>query len=473
MKLNLKQKILGLCIILSGCLAFVGIAGYFSMQKVAESYDHVANINLKKIEAFGNMRGASKDLVRNTIRLGLPGIDSAEREKISTAFEKSRKLYQKWDDIQKSVLVVDGEHELSEAIEKHWNNLNQQSNKAIEVAEKAPQDLIKFLNKDYREAYHVFFKAIDEQVEFQHAQAEIWVETAAKHRKIGSNVSLGLVAFGVLTSMILGYFFTRSMVKTIANLSKDLSDGAQSVLSAANVMAQTASELATSTSMQSQSLETSVASIEEMTSMVTLNSQNGKQAAVLAEQTSAEAIKGENEVKVLIEAIHSISDDSKKIAEITNVIDDIAFQTNLLALNAAVEAARAGEQGKGFAVVAEAVRSLAQRSSVAAKDIAELINKSVDKINHSREQANHSSVVLSEIVNSAKKMSDLNSEISVASSEQSTSITQMAKVMNQMGELTQKNVSYSNETAESAEELTEQSKKLEATVDKLEKFVFG
>lgn len=393
MKFNLKQKILGLCLILSGCLAFVGVAGYFSMQNVADSYDHVAHVNLKKIEAFANMRGASKDLVRNTIRLGLPGIDAAEREKISAAFDKSRKLYQKWDDLQKEIPMVEGESALSEAIVKNWEILNTQSNKAIEIAEKSPQDLIKFLNKDYREAYHVFFKNIDEQAEFQHAQSEIWVETATKHRRIGSNVSLGLVAFGVLTSMVLGYFFTRSMVKTIASLSKDLSDGAQSVLSAANVMAQTASELATSTSMQSQSLETSVASIEEMTSMVNLNSQNGKQAASLAEQTSSVAIKGEHEVKVLIDAIHSISDDSKKIAEITNVIDDIAFQTNLLALNAAVEAARAGEQGKGFAVVAEAVRSLAQRSSVAAKDIAELINKSVDKINHSREQASQSSIV--------------------------------------------------------------------------------
>src|SRR5690606_19337280 len=130
------------------------------------------------------------------------------------------------------------------------------------------------------------------------------------------------------------------------------------------------------------------------------------------------ATRGEVEMKALVDSMTEISKDSKKISDIITVIDDIAFQTNLLALNAAVEAARAGEQGKGFAVVAEAVRALSQRSSAAAKDINDLIRSSVDRIEKGSEQAQKSGTVLSEILNSVQKVSQLNQEIAAASAEQ-------------------------------------------------------
>jgi methyl-accepting chemotaxis protein len=245
------------------------------------------------------------------------------------------------------------------------------------------------------------------------------------------------------------------------------------VAQASTQIAESSQSLSGAATEQASSLEETVATMEELTSMVRMNTENGKQAAALAVSTRDIAVKGEAEIKTLINSIHSISEDSKKIEEITTVIDDIAFQTNLLALNAAVEAARAGEQGKGFAVVADAVRSLAQRSSVAAKDIAELIKNSVAKIDVGSQQANQGGVVFAEIVDSVKKVADLNNEIATASEEQSNGIAQIGKAMNQMDQTTQQNAAAAEQTAAAAEELSAQSENLRNNVAILEQVVYG
>lgn len=198
-------------------------------------------------------------------------------------------------------------------------------------------------------------------------------------------------------------------------------------------------KLSSAVTSSAASLEETVASVEELSSMVQLNTDNAKQAATLSYTSRDSAEKGESEIKTLIESIGAISESSHKIEEIITVIDDIAFQTNLLALNAAVEAARAGEQGRGFAVVAEAVRSLAQRSASAAKDITGLIKESVHLVERSKEIADQSGNVLISIVTSAKKVSDLNDEISSASTEQANGIIQISSAMNQIDHASQAN----------------------------------
>jgi methyl-accepting chemotaxis protein len=197
------------------------------------------------------------------------------------------------------------------------------------------------------------------------------------------------------------------------------------------------------------------------------NAQNAVQASKLSDGTNEIASRGEQDIRVLVQSMADLSKQSKQIADIITVIEDIAFQTNILALNAAVEAARAGEQGKGFSVVADAVRTLAQKSAGASKDIAVLIKQSVEKIEQSSRQASLSGQVLSDLLQSANKVAQINTAIAAANEEQANGVTQISKAMNQLDQVTQVNAATSEEAAASAEELSAQAKMLDRVVGEL------
>ena len=237
-----------------------------------------------------------------------------------------------------------------------------------------------------------------------------------------------------------------SKVKTVAS---DVRRGAEEI-SAGNA------NLSQRTEQQSSSLEETASSMEEMTTTVKQNADNAGQANQLAMAARDQAEKGGTVVSQAVKAMADINDSSKKIADIIGVIDDIAFQTNLLALNAAVEAARAGEQGRGFAVVASEVRSLAGRSATAAKEIKELIQDSVRKVEGGSVLVTQSGQTLEKIVASVKKVSDIVAEIAAASREQSSGIEQVNRAVMQMDELTQQNAALVEEATAASQAMAEQ-----------------
>jgi methyl-accepting chemotaxis protein len=204
--------------------------------------------------------------------------------------------------------------------------------------------------------------------------------------------------------------------------------------------------------------------MEELTATVKQNAENAKQANQLAVGASGVAAKGGQVVGEVVSTMNAISDSSKKIADIISVIDGIAFQTNILALNAAVEAARAGEQGRGFAVVASEVRSLAQRSAAAAKEIKGLIEDSVSKVESGSRLVDAAGKTMDEVVSAVKRVTDIMAEISAASAEQSSGIEQVNQAITQMDQVTQQNAALVEESAAAAESMKEQAQGLITTV---------
>ncbi|MGV2865124.1 methyl-accepting chemotaxis protein, partial [Achromobacter sp. AGC39] len=219
-------------------------------------------------------------------------------------------------------------------------------------------------------------------------------------------------------------------------------------------------DLSSRTEQQAASLQETAASMEQLAATVKQNADNARQANQLAASASDVAERGGSAVSEVVNTMHDISASSRKISEIVSVIDGIAFQTNILALNAAVEAARAGEQGKGFAVVAGEVRSLAQRSAQAAKEIKGLIEDSVNKVGAGSQQVERAGATMQEIVASVKRVTDIMGEISAASDEQSSGIDQVNRAVSQMDEVTQQNAALVEEAAAAAGSLQEQAERL-------------
>ncbi|MDO8775461.1 MAG: methyl-accepting chemotaxis protein [Burkholderiaceae bacterium] len=237
-------------------------------------------------------------------------------------------------------------------------------------------------------------------------------------------------------------------------------NGSDSIASAASEVATGTLDLSNRTEQQASSLEQTAAASEQLTSTVQNNAENASQANQLATSASDVASRGGAVVSQVVDTMQAINASSHKIVDIIGVIDGIAFQTNILALNAAVEAARAGEQGRGFAVVASEVRSLAQRSAEAAKEIKTLISDSVEKVGVGTQQVAQAGATMQEIVTGIKRVADIVGEIALASREQSAGIAQINQAVTQLDSVTQQNAALVEETSAASSALQEQAREL-------------
>ncbi|QRY80664.1 methyl-accepting chemotaxis protein [Pseudomonas sp. PDNC002] len=298
------------------------------------------------------------------------------------------------------------------------------------------------------------------------------VDTADKGLRDVTRV-LGALAQGDLTQRIdadyQGTFgelkdYANETAQSLSRMLGQIREAADTIHTAASEIASGNAELSTRTEQQASSLEETASSMEELTSTVKLNAENARQANSLAVNASEVATEGGSVVQKVVGTMSAINDSARKIADIIGVIDGIAFQTNILALNAAVEAARAGEQGRGFAVVAGEVRTLAQRSAAAAKEIKTLINDSVDKVESGNTLVAQAGQTMSDIVVAIKRVTDIMAEIAAASAEQSSGIEEVNGAVSQMDEMTQQNAALVEEAAASAEALQEQAGNLNQQV---------
>ena len=250
-------------------------------------------------------------------------------------------------------------------------------------------------------------------------------------------------------------FAIRAMRDNLSNMVGEVRQATDSIATGSREIASGNLDLSSRTEQQASALGQTAASMAELTSTVKQNADNARQANVLAASASAMALKGGAVVGEVVTTMSSINESARKIVDIIGVIDGIAFQTNILALNAAVEAARAGEQGRGFAVVASEVRTLAQRSAAAAKEIKALIGDSVEKVDQGSRLVDQAGSTMGEIVDSVRRVTDIISEISAASTEQTGGIDQINVAITEMDQVTQQNAALVEEAAAAAEAMQE------------------
>ena len=248
----------------------------------------------------------------------------------------------------------------------------------------------------------------------------------------------------------------KSMQDKLARLVVGVRNGAEGVATASAEIASGNNDLSARTESQASALQQTAASMEELGATVRHNADNASQAKQLAHKASAVAVQGGEVVNQVVQTMKGINEASQHIADIIGVIDGIAFQTNILALNAAVEAARAGEQGRGFAVVAAEVRTLAQRSATAAKEIKTLIGTSVERVERGSSLVDQAGVTMSDVVDSIRRVSDIVTEIAAASGQQAAGVSQVGEAVTQMDKVTQQNAALVEEMAAAAMSLQTQ-----------------
>ncbi|WP_084267937.1 methyl-accepting chemotaxis protein [Azohydromonas lata] len=246
----------------------------------------------------------------------------------------------------------------------------------------------------------------------------------------------------------------------LADLVRQVRSGSDAIATGSREVAMGSTDLSQRTEKQAANLEETAASMEQLSATVKHNADTAHQASQMAAAASDAARQGGNAVEAVVATMQDISASSRRIEDITGVIDGIAFQTNILALNAAVEAARAGEQGRGFAVVAGEVRTLAQRSAEAAKEIKGLIADSVGKVQTGSQQVGDAGSVMQDLVRQVQRVSDLLGEISSASVEQTSGIDQVSQAVSQLDEVTQQNAALVEESTAAADSLSQQASRL-------------
>ena len=354
-------------------------------------------------------------------------------------------------------------------------------------------------------AFDALFNAIDTDVEFQAAGADKAYKQSQETYSSARLAIVGLLAAAVLVGALMAWIISGSIVRPLAsavkvaesvaegnltssidatgadevsqllralrrmneslvNIVSRVRNSSDSIATGSSQIAVGNADLSQRTEEQASNLQQTAASMEQLTSTVKQNADTARAAAQIASSATAAAADGGRVVGQVVSTMEEITSSSRKIVDIIGVIDGIAFQTNILALNAAVEAARAGEQGRGFAVVASEVRSLAQRSAEAAKEIKSLIGTSVEKVESGSHLVDEAGKSMANIVTQVSRVNDLIGEISSASMEQSTGIGQIGDAVNQLDQVTQQNAALVEESAAAAESLKVQAAQLAQVV---------
>jgi methyl-accepting chemotaxis protein len=496
---NLKIGVrlgLGFAVVMAMLAAVIGL-GSTSMARIDAHMKQIIDNNDAKISAAGTMGESFRDVLVTVGSVALssdPASAKAQVARLAAIREhygaaKKTLLATQLNDTERQLLA-----RLDDAIAKSRPKIN----KAVELSTAgAHAEANQYMLKEAIPSALAAIGVIDDVVTFEKRQARDAAEraNAEYHKAYGLLLTIGAAA--MLASMLVAWFITRSITGPLrhavtlagtvaagdlstviavdrrdetgellaalqhmnASLRKIVSEvrsGTDAIATASGEIASGNIDLSSRTEQQASSLEQTAAAMEELTSTVKQNADNARQANQMAIAASKVAAEGGDIVSQVVATMGAIDASARRIVDIIDVIESIAFQTNILALNAAVEAARAGEQGKGFAVVAAEVRNLAQRSAGAAKEIKELIDDSVAKVDAGTRLVDRAGATMQTLVGSITRVTGIMGEISTASQEQATGIDQVNQAIVQMDNVTQQNAALVEEAAAAAQSLQDQ-----------------
>ncbi len=487
-------------IILLLAAGVVGI-GITRLADITESVTLIDQDRLPKVKALADMTD-EQNLAARELRNMLIFEDAAKVKAAQEAVAQSRERIAKiMDTMAPSITSDEGKKRLAALQEARAAYLPLMQ-KFIALVEKGDKlEAVGLLDEKLRPAQLAYFKATDGLKDLQielidqaadegranYAQAKLlmfgllagmaalgaamaWWITRSITQPIAQAVTVAeRVAAGDLGSRIeitshdeTGRLLTalKAMNESLVKIVGTVRNSSDSIATGSAQIASGNADLSQRTEEQASALEETAASMEQLGSTVQQNADNARQANQLALNASGVAVRGGEVVGQVVDTMKDINQSSRKIADIIGVIDGIAFQTNILALNAAVEAARAGEQGRGFAVVASEVRSLAQRSAEAAREIKSLINASVERVEQGTELVDQAGTTMQEVVQAIQRVTDIVGEITSASAEQSAGVHQVGEAVSQMDQVTQQNAALVEESAAAADSLKQQARQL-------------
>ena len=486
-------------------LLVVALVGLNGMGKADDALRRIVDVNVRKMALLEDM-SASVHIESRVIRSVALLSDEEEAKVQSRKIVAAREVYDNARAQLEKIPLDDTGKAFVAEISQHQIETRPLNDKFEEMAKSNKDEAVRFLIKTAVPANDKWQNAIKDFIDLQRdknakdEQAAIsaydtareilftvtalavvlgaiiaWLATRSITRPLSEAVQVARkVAHGDLTSRIhstttdeTGQLLAalREMNDSLSRIVGQVRIGSDTIATASTQIAAGNLDLSSRTEEQASSLEETASSMEELTSTVKQNADNAHQANSLANSASDVASRGGAVVAQVVETMAEINESARKIVDIISVIDGIAFQTNILALNAAVEAARAGEQGRGFAVVAAEVRTLAQRSAAAAKEIKELIGNSVEKVDAGSKLVDAAGTTMNEVVESVKRVNDIISEIAAASAEQTAGIEQINRAIMEMDNVTQQNASLVEEAAAAAESMQDQAGSLAKAVE--------